>query len=423
MKQGVLLSSLLLLLSAGASAQTNFQPGYVLPLSGDTLRGQVDARGAQRNARLSRFRPADGAAVTEYQPTQLRGYGFTNDRAYQTGTVPLPEVVKRRSALDVVEAAVEQPAFLEVLVLGPASLLYLRDANNKDHYYLRLQADGVVQELVTATSQSQLSGEADAQQANEYKRTLAAAMKACLVVQPQVNRMRYSQIDLIKVVTQYNNCVGGASVAPASASRKNRVRLGVVAGVHSSQIRFANYARGSRFDMGSSPAVGLALQMSLTGVSRMLSTRVEALYTSGQGAGQYDYRDAFGPRHGEQRFKVSSVHLPVSLRYTFPRGTLRPFVQVGYSFNFFLQVQDDYRERYTDGIFMDDYKSWKPITSPARAFETGINGGLGLTTARADARNLAVELRYARTSGFSENADIRNSFQRYFLLLSYDLTK
>ena len=66
------------LLSSAATlthAQAIFRAGYVLPLNADTLKGEVDARGDQRNARLARFRPA-GGTVTEYTPGQLRAYGI-----------------------------------------------------------------------------------------------------------------------------------------------------------------------------------------------------------------------------------------------------------------------------------------------------------------------------------------------------------
>ena len=51
------------LMSTRLLAQANFQPGYVLPLAGDTLRGEVDLQEGRLNAKACRFRPMAAAEV------------------------------------------------------------------------------------------------------------------------------------------------------------------------------------------------------------------------------------------------------------------------------------------------------------------------------------------------------------------------
>ncbi|RZK30110.1 MAG: polysaccharide biosynthesis tyrosine autokinase [Hymenobacter sp.] len=66
----LLTTSLLLLgavsLSHQVCAQNAFTPGYLVQLNGDTIRGEVQLRGAMRSALMCRFRPTATAASTDY---------------------------------------------------------------------------------------------------------------------------------------------------------------------------------------------------------------------------------------------------------------------------------------------------------------------------------------------------------------------
>ncbi len=70
------------------------------------------------------------------------------------------------------------------------------------------------------------------------------------------------------------------------------------------------------------------------------------------------------------------------------------------------------------------YSGWSPfLFTKARKLEQGIQGGLGLSTARAGGRNLALELRYERSDGFTDGIGIGSRVNRLYILLSYNLTK
>lgn len=414
----------LLLAAAPVVAQTNFRPGYVLPLAGDTLRGEVDSRGAQRNARLARFRPAPGAAVTEYSPRQLRGYGLTGDRLYQAETVVLTDSLQRQTLLNVTADTLRRPSFLEVLVQGPASLLYLRDERNNDHYYLKMQGQPV-QELVQTTRQVVDAGVTYQRKSDEFRRTLAASMQQCMAVQPVITTVRYDQAGLIRVVRSYNECVGGVSALPASASRKNHVRLGVVAGGESSRMQldynYLGLPTTINMQGDAQLVVGLTLNIRLTGLNKNISARLEALYEK--------QRYESGPvipanitQGREFRIALTSIRLPLLVRYTYPKGSIRPFAQVGYSFSHLSRADNEVREVYRNTTGGYDYAAWRPFIAP-RKLEQGIIGSLGLTTAWENKRNLAVEARYERSDGFSESVGIGSRINRLYLLLSYDLTK
>ncbi|SMB87528.1 hypothetical protein SAMN00120144_1363 [Hymenobacter roseosalivarius DSM 11622] len=61
----------------GLAQSTNrLQPGYIIPLRGDTVRGFVEPLAKFVSAQGIGFRAAVGAPSQRYQPEQLRGFGL-----------------------------------------------------------------------------------------------------------------------------------------------------------------------------------------------------------------------------------------------------------------------------------------------------------------------------------------------------------
>ncbi|SES95918.1 Outer membrane protein beta-barrel domain-containing protein [Hymenobacter actinosclerus] len=415
--------------SCAASAQTNFRPGFVLTPAGDTLRGEVDARGAIRNARLARFRAAPDAAIVEYQPRQLRGYGFVGDRLYQAETVLLADSVPRLGQPYTLPDTLARHSFLEVVVRGELSLLYLRDERSFEHYYVQLSGQPP-QELVqkisfVSTSTGTAGGTAVRHKSDDYRRTLAASTQRCLAVQPAITKVSLDLNSLSRVVAQYNECVGSAIIKPAPATRRNHVQLGLVAGAETSRLTLNDnfFGRDRTLKTTSnqvSPVVGLALNFRLSGINKALSARLEAFYESQD----YLARQALATPgfYQEYRVKMTSIRVPLLVRYTYPRGAIRPFAQVGYGFAQLLRNDNEGRQTRTPAVAGYQDGDWKQLVVP-RKLEQGVIGSIGVSTARANQRNMAAELRYERSDGFSDSFDFGSRVNRFYLLLSYDLTK
>jgi hypothetical protein len=387
-------------------------------LTGDTLRGEVDLRSAQRNARFSRFRSATSATVTEYRPQQLKGYGYNNDQIYQTETVVLNDSSVVTSLIESRRDSMRRPVFLEVIVRGPATLLFLRDRQSNVHYYLKMQA-GKVQELVQTNQQVRVNGVAYEQKSLEYQRTLSAAMQSCLTVQPAISHLRYALNDIAEIVRRYNECTGTTSIVPANVKRSNKVELELIVGGQTSQLLvYGDNIIKQPHQAAIKPVIGIALDFHIAQVDPKLSVRLEALYENQ--SFKYDFmRFALNNRG---TVELSSMRLPLLVRYTFPRGTIRPFMQAGGSVSYIMKANTDFKVQYP-GSTPPVYTIPAPLIKDPRKIELGVIGGIGLTTARNNARNLGIEFRYERSNGFSDYINIGTRLNRYYLLLSYDLTR
>src|SRR5690606_9590570 len=91
---------LCLISSIGAVAQLDFRPGYVITLQNDPIKGEVNYRSNSKGYKGCVFR--QNRSTTKYDASQIKGYGFINDKAFRS---------------DIIEGS-----FVEALVVGELSL-------------------------------------------------------------------------------------------------------------------------------------------------------------------------------------------------------------------------------------------------------------------------------------------------------------
>lgn len=62
----------MLTISGPLLAQTNFQPGYIINNTNDTIHGYIDNRGEIRNMRVCEFRTTENSETIGYYPVRLK---------------------------------------------------------------------------------------------------------------------------------------------------------------------------------------------------------------------------------------------------------------------------------------------------------------------------------------------------------------
>lgn len=417
MSQSTTLCKLLLVLALPlvARAQTKFEPGYVLPLAGDTLRGQVQLRGELRNARTCLFRPAETAPPTDYAPTQLRGYGTANGLAFESCLLP---------AADSGQAA--RQLFAQRLAAGPASLYVCRDQAGRTRYFVAL-GRGRLRELVQRRVQGYVRGTQVVQTFALYRDTLAAALAGCPAVQAQLPELAYRPAALLGIVRGYNACVGGPAAAQPKQARASRPVLSVVAGYQQGTLSFS----GTPF-LNLAPPLrqqgftgGLVLAVALPHTRGTLTLRPEARYAhelyEGSYTGPVPTAALPSPQVNTYRLDLRYLHVPVVLRYTLRRLPLvQPYVEAGGLYALLLSHETAFSNAVPPG------------SPTALAFFQGENAagsqfgyvlGAGASLPVAAERRLGVLVRYAAGSGPSNYTSISSPIRYFQVLLSLDLTR
>ncbi|HOY18681.1 MAG TPA: hypothetical protein PLC89_15370 [Haliscomenobacter sp.] len=114
--------SIVLMLILGTntlSAQVNFQPGYIVKNSGDTLSGWLDYRVSGVLNQSCSFRLNKDAPITVFKPDELSAYHFDNDKTFVS---------------EKVDGAQQ---FIEVLFNGCVSVYFLKTALGDDRFFMR----------------------------------------------------------------------------------------------------------------------------------------------------------------------------------------------------------------------------------------------------------------------------------------------
>lgn len=363
-----------------ARAQATFRPGYVVPLAGDTLRGEVQELGELRNSLTCRFRPSPTAAPTDYAPTAAQAYGFTGSAQYEARPVPPADSARPTPT----------PLFVEVLVSGPAQLYTCRDRGHTRYFVAVGPAGARLRELAERRVKTFSNGFEAYETRSLYRDTLAAALRACPAVQISLPRLPFQQAALGRVITRYNECVGGpAAVATRLTSRAHGPVLSLLGGYQHGRLSFGTgfLAITSRNHTG--PVGGLALGLPLPHTLQTVSVRLEVVYS----AEQYE----------QSQFNQSYLNLPVQLRYTLLRNqVIRPFAEAGAMYSYLLHAQD---------------------TNPVQTGQFGFVAGVGASFPLAGPRRLGVLVRVTTSESLTNAAMVGSKNTCVSALLSLDLTK
>lgn len=97
-------------------AQTDFRPGYIINISGDTIFGEIDYQGDLLMRKICRFKSAKNN-ILEYSPTEISAYRFIDSKYYVSREIN------------------HERYFLEFLIKGQINIYYMRDKEGI-HYFL-----------------------------------------------------------------------------------------------------------------------------------------------------------------------------------------------------------------------------------------------------------------------------------------------
>ena len=291
-----------------STAQTfNTQPGSLVTQAGDTLRGIIKDRSDVSEQVL--FQAEGSSDFKKFTPEEAKS--FRVDGGYYYKAMPVPNEDKTTRAL-----------FLLCLLEGEIGL-YQR----QNDLYVEKPANTLykLEEERTRIKGNQFRVK------RKYVNTLSYLMADCPSVQPAIERARLNPITMIKLITQYQQCINPTEEEKRTIEpTKIAIRLGVRAGGMSSRIIML--LRGNRvlnYEFGELNNVvgGIVADFSY---KNKVSARPELLITRRGGVSERPYNTL---QTEQVQISLTSLQLPVSIYYTLPTHHLRPFVRGGGSFS------------------------------------------------------------------------------------------
>lgn len=321
-------------------------------------------------------------------------------------------------AVDNSDRTGEEKLFLNVLVKGKASIYYYRDSFLADHYYL--QKDTLFVELrnnkslITDPKTETKFERYD----NIYVGVLKYAFSDCQSISvPQLLNVKLDHSYLIRIANKYNECLTPniASTTFNNREEKFKITIGPVLALTQTALDFTgdNPLGRAEFQNKSSIGGGVFLNLTLPALNEKLSLQTELLYIPANFTspstkyGMYDY---------DLLFDLAYIKLPVQLRYTYPKGFIRPFINAGLMVGYavkdtnrqIVRHESNFREPTKSAALADNY-----FSHAARGF----TAGTGISCPIRD-KALAMELRYEQQSGITKLLEINSGINSFSLMLS-----
>ena len=300
-----------------AQSADRLQPGYIIPLQGDTVRGFVEPLARFVTAQGIGFRTAASTPSQRYQPEQLRGFGLAGGKSYVTR----PVLLGTRDTLRV---------FLEHLIAGGANLYRL------DYEIQRAVDPMSLQRYNTTFYYIDLNGTMPLLlQEETYRGMLKNVFSACPAVSAKPIS-RFDQPHLVEAVLRYNEqCQTSRPTRdlrpPVNEEDRSRVVLSLRVGAG---LNTLSYDQNATLDVKQAEAT--------SGLAAALQVRLATKHAFSVESGvQYAHKETnfsqtstvpTGFRNaGEQltltsRMEFTSIQAPLVLRYTVGRGRLQPYL-------------------------------------------------------------------------------------------------
>lgn len=336
-----ILSVSFFLLAFNGYAQTDFRPGYYITWDNDTVWGLIDYRGKIRNSSFCEFKENETSNSIRFAPSEIQAYRFVDDKYYVSKEIKFGDMGK--------------PVFLEFLVDGITNLYFYCSIN--ESFYLIEDKKGNLLKLDNEEKKEYIEGKGYVLKKNyEYIGCLKVVMSDCMEIQKDIEKVSMGQKSLIEITKEYHDyvCDGEKCIVYEKTLPLMKVRFAPVMGVNVSELCF-DQKQFSNFDFGQTviPSVGLLLNMSLPRLNEKLSIEFESNLGKSKYVGNYISEELKITNYFEAYVNLLALNSSASLKYTFPRGKVKPTLAVGFAFDFVLNkdtkvVQE---EKYYNSVY------------------------------------------------------------------------
>lgn len=406
-----------------ATSQQNFKPGYIITNSNDSLKGFIDFREWGYTPSKITFRRPTGEKQ-DFTPGQIREFAIPPREYYVSRKVSLDLTsfdINDLTSFGKPRSVKDTLLFLSVIVKGKTSLFFIKDRNDREHFYIEKENQPTEELILKKNMKTSDEGFTNSSKiylvtTEIFKGQLILFFSDCLALKEEINGSEYKTASLRSLVVHYNECHPGGIVQFVKKPEKIRVKFGLLAGMRLSQLKFS----GSYPDL---PSINFPSCYSFTGgVSLylimpreraqyiLLNELVYESYSTQGGITQFGFPSV--TINNAYSFNIASIKLNTLFRYQYPNWKIHPFANIGMSNGYSIKTTNT---KTSDIHYLFDSTS---TTSPAldsfRKYEVGILVGAG-----ASFLGLGAEFRVEWTNGMSTVYALNSTVRSYYLLVSY----
>lgn len=392
---------LLVLSSIVARAQKNYVPAIVISQQNDSLRGYVDYRNWRITPEQISFKQDLQAGEQRFKAADIAGFLILpENELYLSRQVELDVTVQTiDNLLSTNERVIKNDTvFLFSIVKGACNLYVFTDKSDQPHYVY--DSAGLAPKELKLIKSRAPDGSSAIVTSNLYQQQLAFLFGDCPVLAKKAASIRYSENALRKLFTDYHQCRNPSERIAVKAKEKMGIRWGLLAGAGFNSISFSgsHYLAVPGYKNSATPLAGLFLDIPVSRNRHQYWFSAEVFYKTEGASGSFNNSNILESWQEQVNLKFSYTQLNVLFRYLYPKGTVRPFANVGWGNA--IMISESKNERYRSDR-KDDAK--EAIDGP-RKHETTFLGGIGVQYQR-----IQVEARYAWSNGFSPYVSLGTS--------------
>lgn len=402
----------------GLKAQPNFQPGYLVFPSGDSIPGFIDYEYWEKSPRQIAFKEEPGSPVKKYNPLDLRRFGVMGD-VYISGVLELEVTTLEVHTLveDPTLRLMADTVFLQTLFEGEKSLYFHRSETGRDNFFIK--KNGKPELLIYKKYLKSQGNEKIVGENKTYTGQLSLYLQDCPTLDTKMLELVYTRKSLVDLFRYYYSC---ASTLPAFERKQKgpAAEMGVIAGGTYTQLNFEVvgnsfiYLREARLSSSRNLTGGVFLNLGLPGFRRKISLQNEILYSAYQAGSTYrDVQSDVQYVDYTTDMALSYLKINTLFRYKWPVNKFSVFVNGGISNGLGFPSVNNVKIEST--FYSTTTTVEKEAVEGIRRYEQGLMVGGGVRYGKVQ-----LEARYERGNGMSPFTSLFGRVNRYFLLLGYN---
>lgn len=359
-------------------SQTEYRKGYVINNANDTIFGLVDYREGDKAHRSCDFKRSKDQSAVTYEPNDIIGYGFQNDKFFQSREISTKDQISRA-------------VFLEAIVKGLVSLYKFEGS-----YFVEKESNRLY-ELSNELEEAFIDGKNVLKNTNKHIGILNMLLFDCAELRPKIQRVGLNQKVLTNLIEEYNQCKGEASITFQAKKPWTKAVIGIAGGLNISKLQFDDLSEA--FEVSKSPIVGISLDVLSPRLSERISFHSDILFSTSRYYNFILFSNGSYTARNYLTVELQQLKIPIGIRYTFPQRNFTPYFNVGLSSTIHLNSSSSLVQEIESNQVVNTYES---DAFDIKGNQLGLWGGFGMLKSINSKLNAFVELRYEQTDGITQ---------------------
>ncbi|MBL7698178.1 MAG: PorT family protein [Chitinophagaceae bacterium] len=364
---------------------------FIVTAQNDTIRGVVEPNFKNKNPTKIKF--SGGTSTAEYTPGMIKSFFVDEENFVSNDSV-----------------------FLKVLVQGPKSLYYLKHTDLTEQFFI---LDGGVFKKLLYSEYDRTDDQGKTVRVS--LKTYVDQLKVYLGDNPAIeNKISKVELKYNKLIDLFDSYYAGSKskVSTRVVKQTSRVEIGVLAGVTSTIVKFANPNYTIESSNGSTDFTGgVSADIFLPGRFTRVSFANDLMYTSFDVtvSNRSNATDYYVVR--SSRIEATYIKLYSMLRYRFPFEKSYFFLNGGMSNDYAVNIEDAFTQQTIRNGVVEGEMTGK-VVPDTRKFEVGYVLGAG-----AGLGKVSLQFRFEKGNGVSKFENFQTNSRRLFLLAGYRFGK